>query len=370
VQPFTTHYPWSRRWLPVLLLPVGLLIWLRVAGSLPWLVWIAAVLMVTSVASQVLARLEVDVAGMLTVRGLLPGRGRAVDLSQLAFARAREHATMDDRSSGHRDHPYIVQVLELRDAAGRELRVEPRAWQRADLVVEAVEQAARARGVPIEGGELFGVRPAEGEPAAQPDLAGADAPAPPVPTAQLVVRPRASIRAVAAWFALILGLFGLLFAGLGGLVLGLTLGALGLGLNGFAALPIAGVVWLVLVVAAVVGALRARLTLGPDGRLSVRSWPPWPRHLSLGQLARVEAVPGRWVRAGTLYERTTRVTLTERSGAQVKLMAEAWNDLPVLMPALAAWAQRSGAQVDERTRAYLLLGRKPTAAGTRPLRQV
>lgn len=363
MQPFTTTYPAGRRWLPVLVVPVFVAVWLTTGLGGSWFLAIAVAFAALNLAVGLRARLEVDVAGMLRVRGLLPGNERTLDLTQLTSARASEHMFHSSgRAAAGGD---ISRVLELGDAAGRSMRLDPRVWRRGDLVIDAVEQAAQARGVPIEGAELFGMRPSR---AATGPAAAPPRPSPPVPAQRLVFRPRASLRAMALWFALIGGLVVLSFFTVGGLVFGVLLAAAGI--EGGALVPLLlGAAVLAVVVLGAVSASGARVTLEPDGLLSVRSLTPRARSVRLADLARVEADPGTFVQAGTLYERTTRVTLTERSGARVKLMAQAWNDLPVLMPALAAWAERAGAQMDEPTRDFLLLGRKPTPTGTRPTAQ-
>lgn len=359
MQPFTTTYPAGRRWLPVLVVPVFVALWLVTDLGGSWFLALAVAFAAFNLAAGLRARLEVDGAGMLRVRGVLPGSERTLDLSQLTSARTTEHMFHSSgRAAAGGD---VSQVLELGDAAGRTLRLDPRVWSRGDLVVEAVEQAAQARGVPIEGAEMFGMR----QPSRAAGPAAPPGPAPAVPVQRLVVRPRGSVRAVALWFAFVGGLLVLGFATIGGLVLGVGLAAAGIEVGAYVPLLL-GVAGLAVVVAVALSAIGARVTLEPDGLLSVRSLTPRARRVRLADLARVEADPGTFVQAGTLYERTTRVTLTERSGARVKLMAQAWNDLPVLMPALAAWAERAGAQMDERTRDFLLLGRKPAPTGTRP----
>lgn len=360
MQPFTTRLSVGRRVLPlVVVLGVGAWWWTRGDGRLFGVfLGLAALFAVLNLGTTVVARLSVDAAGLLTVRDGLFTATRSVDLARLTSAVARLHTSR----SGTRDNrrTAVRQVLDLTDEAGREVRLEPRAWQHGDLLLAAVGSTALARGVEVVGASLFGLTSAgtTAEEAGVPSGPGPSSPHGPAMTGGgllLDLRPNGPVTAGAVIGAVVTGFVGTMFTVVGG---GFTF------LPGrptwIALFPVLGVALVVLAVALFVGAVTARLRIDPDGGFAVRSIPPLvTRRVRLDQLAGVDARTDIASSAGARDRRTTRVTLVDRSGARAAFTAESWPWPERLMPALAAWAEHAGATANRPTWDYLRTGRPP-----------
>jgi hypothetical protein len=124
-----------------------------------------------------------------------------------------------------------------------------------------------------------------------------------------------------------------------------------------------GALFTVLGVLALTLALGARLWVAADGTLSVRSLPPWPRRVALGELTRVEARTSGyvWVSRRPVRPRVI-VRLDDRAGRSVSIDFGAWGQCaqrPALAAILARAAGISGAVVDEATQTYLARGVPP-----------
>ena len=293
------------------------------------------------------SRLSVDANGRLTQREG-PFGARHVDLGRLRRVEGREEGSVLVRSTGS-PVTRVIPVLDVEDDRGARVRIVPQVWAHEDFVVAAVAHAAAVSRCPVTGGELFGLDNRGGTPAAGTlDRAA-------VPVRPLTVR-------IARFRRTRFALLALVVVGVGALVVWIGASAAGSPLIG----PGTGIAALVvgaLALAVAVPGLRKRVTLDPDGRLAV-SRPTLIPRLDLASLVRVRVTVGPWTQVGwRRAEKATTVTLTDRSGRTVELVDAVWDDPRPLVLAVAAWAARTGADLDGDARRYLTTATPPTAFG-------
>lgn len=85
--------------------------------------------------------------------------------------------------------------------------------------------------------------------------------------------------------------------------------------------------------------------------------------LDLTTLAQVRVRVGPWTRVGLRrVEKATTFVLTDRSGRTAEIIDALWEDPRPLVLAVAAWAARTGAALDEDALRHLTAG-TPTAFG-------
>ena len=293
------------------------------------------------------ARLSVDADGRLTQREG-PFGAQHVDLGRLRRVEGREEGSILVRSTGS-PVTRVTPVLHVEDDRGARMRITPRTWAHQKLVVAAVAHAGAVARCPVTGGELFGLENRGGTPA--PGALDRAA----VPVRPLTVR-------IARFRRTRYALLALVIVGVGALVAWIGVGATGSPLIG----PGTGIAALVvgaLALAVAVPGLRKRITLDPDGHLAV-SRPTVVPSLDLASLAQVRVTVGPWTRAGwRRAEKATTVTLTDRSGRTTELVDAVWDEPRPLILAVAGWAARTGAALDEDALRYLTTGTPPTVFG-------
>ncbi len=369
MEPFSTRQRWGARLAPVAMLAVSAATttylftgWRDAPRLFAVASGVFTAAMVAAALSALAARLTLDASGVLTSHGLRAASTRRVDLSRLVEARAVEEASVSGTGGDRRIS--VRRALDLRDGLGQHLRVDPRTWQRGDLLIAAIEAAAAARDVPVQGGQLFGMGATEPGPA--PEVLDATE-APPVPDRDLAFPQVAQLRVVLAVFGLVVGFIGLTFLAVsaGSALLPGPAGDVGGGGWIFGLFPLLGALMVVASPLLLLSAAGNRVTLRRDGRLAV--WVlPWPRRVRLADLTRVEARAAGYRSVNAQVTARTRVVLQDRAGGRAAFIGESWRDPGVLMPAIAAWAARAGVALDAAARDYLLHGRPPAPHGGRP----
>lgn len=354
----------SRRRVGRLLAPLGALAVFAalraVTGDFPatWFLVAAALLAAVQAGAWLSSRLELQPTGLLVVTGPVPGRQRVLDLTALREVTARQRVTRPN-SGGLRVHD----VLDLADASGDRLSLLPREWARGDLLVAAVEQAAPLREVPVTGGELFGLTaPADPLPPPPPP-----APAGPQPALDLRLRLRGLWLLFGIVFAFVGGVVGLMFAGAA-----MLLGVVRAPEPNFQLVVLVpvlvGAAFLLGGLYACGAAIAARLRVGADGLLSVRSVPPWrTRTVALRELAAVEARHAGYLSVNRAQPRPrVALRLRERTGRAVTLDAGSWTRPDLVAAAVARGATASGLDLDPATSRYLATGAPPAQVSSRP----
>ena len=300
---------------------------------------------------------ELEPTGRLVVTGPWPGRRRAVDLCALGRASARQQMT---GAGGRNPRLRVQDSIELLDASGATLSLQVREWAREDLLIGAVEQSAAQRGVSVAAGELFGMQTAAPAPAAPPPQGG------PVPVLNLRLGNRLVYGFIGAVFTLldttallVVGGFALL-SGAGPLA-GLE--------SGSALLPL-----LIAPIFTCVGmallslALGARLRLGADGVLRVRTNPPWrTRRMALGELTAATASHAGYISViGRPARSKVALRLADRRGRTLTVDPGAWDHPEAVARAVSAAAAGGAVALDPGTARYLALGVPPKPTGSRP----
>lgn len=321
----------------------------------------AALFAVVRLLTWLSSRVELEPGGRLVVSGPWPGRRQAVDLMTLRRASARQQVS----EAGDNDSPTQVHdTLDLLDDAGAALSLRVREWARGDLLIAAVEHAAALRGVTVTGGELFGLRTATAAAPVPPPQGG------PLPVLDLRLRNRLVYGILGTIFTLG-GTFGTLFAALvvGGF-------ALLLGSARPEGVP-SGALLLVLIpmlfagigVALLSLALGARLRVGADAVLRVRTNPPWrTRSLALGDLTEATATHSGHVAAtGSPTRSKVALRLADRGGRTLTIDPGAWDHPEAIARAVATAAVRTALTLDPATATYLTRGVPPNPIGPRPI---
>lgn len=110
----------------------------------PVVLGVVALLGLVVLAAALRARIDLTAAGELSVRSLPPWRRRSVDCSTLAEICGRRDRANPGRLSAARRRSVPVIVLELRDAQGRELRLNLQNWEHAPLGPALLTWVARS----------------------------------------------------------------------------------------------------------------------------------------------------------------------------------------------------------------------------------